>query len=66
MDNALEFRAYIKKDSNKELEGKIFNVSSIHLKTRKAIIGYSLSKTHYGNRSFSFDNIVLMRFTRFI
>lgn len=57
-----EYKAYIKNDYNSEFVGKIFNVSSIHLKSRKVIIGYSLSKTYYGNRSFLFDNIVLMQY----
>lgn len=58
-----EYKAYIKNDYNSEFVGKIFNVSSIHLKSRKVIIGYSLSKTYYGNRSFSFDDIALMQYT---
>lgn len=59
----IKFRAYIKKDYNKELVGKILEVSSIHLKTKKAIIGYSISRSHYGNKSFSFEDIELMQYT---
>lgn len=59
----IKFRAYIKKDYNKELAGKILNVSSIHLKARKAIIGYSISRSNYGNHSFDFENIELMQYT---
>ena len=60
----IKFRAYIKKNFNNELVGTICNVSSIHLKTKKAIIGYSISKSNYGNKSFSFEDIELMQYTR--
>lgn len=63
MNREVKYRAYIKNDYNKELIGKILEVSSIHLKTKKAIIGYSLSKSNYGNKSFSFDDIELMQYT---
>lgn len=63
MDRIIKFRAYIKKDYNKELVGKILEVSSIHLKRNKVIIGYSLSKSNYGNHSFNYENIELMQFT---
>lgn len=59
-----KYRAYIKKNYNNELVGKICEVSSIHLKTKKAIIGFSISKSNYGNKSFSFDDIELMQYTR--
>lgn len=59
----IKYRAYIKKDYSKELVGKILEVSSIHLKTKKAIIGYSISKSNYGNKSFSFEDIELMQYT---
>lgn len=60
----IKFRAYIKDDYNEELVGKIFNVSSLHLGTKKAIIGYSTSNSNYGNKSFEFKDIELMQFTR--
>ena len=63
MNREIKFRAYIKNDYNKELIGKILDVSSIHLKTKKVIIGYSLDKSHYGNKSFSFNDIELMQYT---
>ncbi len=59
----IKFRAYIKEDYNKELVGKILNVSSLHLNTKKAIIGYSTSGSNYGNKSFDFNDIELMQFT---
>ena len=59
----IKYRAYIKKDYNKELVGKMLDVSSIHLKRKKIIIGYSLSNTHYGNRSYLYDDIELMQYT---
>lgn len=59
----IKYRAYIKKDYNKELVGKMLEVSSIHLKKKKVIIGYSLSNTNYGNRSFLYEDIELMQFT---
>lgn len=58
-----EYQVCIKHDDNPELIGKIFDVSTIHLKTRKVMIGYSLSKTHYGSRSLSFDDVELMQYT---
>lgn len=63
MNREIKFRAYIKNDYNKELIGKILDVSSIHLKTKKIIIGYSLDKSNYGNKSFSFNDIELMQYT---
>ena len=63
MNRIIKYRAYIKKDYNKELIGKILKVSSIHLKKNKVIIGYSLSRSNYGNRSFNYENIELMQFT---
>ena len=63
MNREIKFRAYIKNDYKKELIGKILDVSSIHLKTKKVIIGYSLDKSNYGNKSFSFDDIELMQYT---
>lgn len=59
----IKFRAYIKEDYNEELVGKMLDVSSMHLKTGKVIIGYSLSNTHYGNRSYLYDDIELMQYT---
>ena len=59
----IKFRAYIKKDYNKELVGKILEVSSIHLKKKKAIIGYSISRSNYGNHSFNYEDIELMQYT---
>lgn len=59
----IKFRAYIKKDYDEKLVGKMLEVSSIHLKKKKVIIGYSLSKSYYGNRSFLYENIELMQFT---
>ena len=63
MNREIKFRAYIKEDYNKELVGKILNVSSLHLNTKKAIIGYSTSGSNYGNKSFDFNDIELMQFT---
>ena len=63
MNREIKYRAYIKNDYKKELIGKILDVSSIHLKTKKVIIGYSLDKSNYGNKSFSFDDIELMQYT---
>ena len=59
----IKFRAYIKKDCDKELVGKILEVSSLHLKKNKAIIGYSISKSNYGNHSFKYEDIELMQYT---
>lgn len=66
MNRKIRYRAYIKEDYNEELIGKILEVSSLHLKTGKAIIGYSTGRANYGNKSFSFDNIDLMQYTRFV
>ncbi len=63
MNREIKYRAYIKNDYKKELIGKILDVSSIHLKTKKVIMGYSLNKSNYGNKSFSFDDIELMKYT---
>lgn len=63
MQREIKFRAYIKKDYNKELIGKMIEVSSIHLKKKKVIIGYSLSRSNYGNRSYLYDDIELMQYT---
>lgn len=59
----IKFRAYIKKDYNSELVGKVLEVSSLHLKKNKAIIGYSISKSNYGNHSFNYEDIELMQYT---
>lgn len=59
----IKFRAYIKRDYNKELVGKILEVSSLHLKKNKVIIGYSISKSNYGNKSFNYKDIELMQYT---
>lgn len=55
----IKFRAYIKKDYNKELIGKTLEISSIHLKKNKVIIGYSINKSNYGNKSFNYEDIEL-------
>ena len=39
------------------------DVKSIHFGTSKIIVGYSKSKTSYGNYSVNFNDIVLMQFT---
>ena len=57
MNREIKFKAYIKKSK------EVVEVKSLHLNTRKAIIGYSKSKTNYGNYSISFDDIELMQFT---
>lgn len=54
----IKFRAWLKKSK------KLVEVKSLHLGTRKAIIGYSKSSTNYGNYSISFDEIELMQYTR--
>lgn len=59
----IKFRAYIKKDYNSELVGKVLEVSSLHLKKNKAIIGYSINKSNYGNHSFNYEDIELMQYT---
>lgn len=59
----IKFRAYIKKDYNKELIGKTLEISSIHLKKNKVIIGYSINKSNYGNKSFNYEDIELMQYT---
>lgn len=64
MIRKIRYRAYIKKDYNEELIGKILEVSSLHLKTGKAIIGYSIDRANYGNKSFSFNDIDLMQYSR--
>ena len=53
----IKFRVYIK---NKNI---MTEVKSLHLGTRKVIIGYSKSKSNYGNYSVSFDDIELMQYT---
>lgn len=61
----IKFRAYIK-DTNKRVPSeinKIVEVKSLHLGSRKAIIGYSKSSSNYGNYSISFDDIELMQYT---
>lgn len=57
MNREIKFKAYIKKSK------EVVEVKSLHLNTRKAIIGYSKSKTNYGNYSISFDDIELMQYT---
>ena len=57
MNRKIKFKAYIKKSK------EVVEVKSLHLNTRKAIIGYSKSKTNYGNYSISFEDIELMQFT---
>ena len=62
----IKFRAYIK-DTNKRVPSeinKIVEVKSLHLGSRKAIIGYTKSPSNYGNYSISFDDIELMQYTR--
>ena len=61
----IKFRAYIK-DTNKRAPSeinKIVEVKSLHLGSRKAIIGYTKSPSNYGNYSISFDDIELMQYT---
>lgn len=61
----IKFRAYIK-DTNKRVPSeinKIVEVKSLHLGSRKAIIGYTKSPSNYGNYSISFDDIELMQYT---
>lgn len=61
----IKFRAYIK-DTNKRVPSemnKIVEVKSLHLGSRKVIIGYSKSPSNYGNYSISFDDIELMQYT---
>lgn len=53
----IKYRAYLKKSN------QMVNVKSIHFGTNKIIVGYSKSKTNYGNYSVSFDDIELMQFT---
>ncbi len=53
----IKFRAYIK---NKNI---MTEVKSLHLGTRKVIIGYSESGTNFGNYSVSFGDIKLMQYT---
>ena len=65
MDRIIKFRAYIK-DKNLKTPSetnKMVDVKSLHLGSKKAIIGYSKSSTNYGNYSISFDDIELMQFT---
>ena len=57
MNREIKCKAYIKKSK------EVVEVKSLHLNTRKAIIGYSKSKTNYGNYSISFDDIELMQYT---
>lgn len=59
----IKYRAYIKKDYKSELVGKVLEVSSLHLKKNKAIIGYSINKSNYGNHSFNYEDIELMQYT---
>ena len=54
----IKFRAWLKKSK------KLVEVKSLHLGTKKVIVGYSKSPTNYGNYSVSFDEIELMQYTR--
>lgn len=61
----IKFRAYIKNE-NKRVSSetnKIVEVKSLHLGSKRAIIGYSKSSSNYGNYSISFDDIELMQYT---
>lgn len=60
----IKFRAYIKNNKKVPSEtSKIVEVKSLHLNSNKAIIGYSKSKTNYGNYSVPFENLELMQYT---
>ena len=61
----IKFRAYIKNENKRvpSETNKIVEVKSLHLGSRKAIIGYSKSSSNYGNYSISFDDIELMQYT---
>lgn len=68
MNREIKYRAYIKNE-NKRVPSeinKIVEVKSLHLGSKKAIIGYSKNSSNYGNYSISFDDIELMQFTRTI
>ena len=53
----IKFRAYIKKSK------QLVQVKSIHLGTKKIMVGYSKSKNNYGNYTISFNEIELMQYT---
>ena len=53
----IKFKAWLKKSK------RMVDVKSIHFGTSKIIVGYSKSKTSYGNYSVNFNDIVLMQFT---
>lgn len=61
----IKFRAYIKNENKRvpSETNKIVEVKSLHLGSKKAIIGYSKSSSNYGNYSISFDDIELMQYT---
>lgn len=64
MNRELKFRAYIKNNERVPSEtSKIVDVKSLHLGSKKAIIGYSQSKTSYGNYSVPFEDLELMQST---
>lgn len=59
-NDEIKFKAYLKK------ENKIVDVKSIHFGTRKVMIGFKKDSSKgysYGNRSYSYDDIVLMRYS---
>ncbi len=60
----IKFRAYIKNNKRVSDEtNKIVEVKSLHLGSKRAIIGYSKSPSNYGNYSISFNDIELMQYT---
>lgn len=64
MNREIKFRAYIKNNERVPSEtSKIVDVKSLHLGSKKAIIGYSQNKTSYGNYSVPFEDLELMQST---
>ena len=65
MNREIKFRAYIKNENKRvpSKTNKIVEVKSLHLGSKKAIIGYSKNSYNYGNYSISFDDIELMQYT---
>lgn len=62
----IKFRAYIKNENKRTPSetNKMVEVKSLHLGSKKAIIGYSKSPSSYGNYSITFEEIELMQYTR--
>ena len=65
MNRKIKYRAYIKDINKREPceTNKMVEVKSLHLGSRKAIIGYSKSSSNYGNYSIGFEDIELMQYT---